>query len=77
MVTCLEIGSRLLEIVERSPGCDLEEVVAECPDLTWNQVFLELDRMSRAGLVILKQSRRGHYRVVPCKNTAQRVTQFR
>jgi hypothetical protein len=40
-----------MEVIIRSPGSQLEEVVFECPDLTWNQVFCELDRMSRAGQV--------------------------
>lgn len=40
-----------MEVILRSPGSQLEEVVLECPDLTWNQVFCELDRMSRTGQV--------------------------
>lgn len=40
-----------MEVIIRSPGSQLEEVVVECPDLTWNQVFCELDRMRRAGQV--------------------------
>jgi hypothetical protein len=40
-----------MEVIIRSPGSLLEEVVLECPGLTWNQVFCELDRMSRAGQV--------------------------
>ena len=55
-----------MEIVIRSPGCALEEVVMECPDLTWNQVFLELDRLSRGGQVILKQKGPGLYTITPC-----------
>lgn len=38
-----------MEVIIRSPGCSLEEIVLECSDLTWNQVFTELDRMSREG----------------------------
>jgi predicted transcriptional regulator len=33
----------ILEVIIRSPGCSLEEVVVECTDLTWNQVFCEVD----------------------------------
>jgi len=40
---------QIMQIIIRSPGGLLEEVVLECPGLTWNQVFCELDRMSRAG----------------------------
>ena len=38
-----DVGRRAMEIVMRSPGCDLEEVLRECYDLSWNQVFPELD----------------------------------
>ena len=70
-----DVGSRLLEIVEHRPGCDLDEVASECADLTWNQVFLELDRLSRAGEVVLMQSGRGHYSVSTRKYGSQRITQ--
>jgi len=39
--------------------------VLACSALTWNQVFFELDRMSRLGQVVLKQEGPGHYRVTP------------
>lgn len=44
-----QAGNRVMEVIIRSPGCSLEEIVLECSGLTWNQVFTELDRMSRAG----------------------------
>ncbi len=53
MATHPASSRRVMEIVIRSPGCDLDELVLQCPDLTWNQVFLELDRLSRAGQIIL------------------------
>ena len=31
--------------------CPIEEVAALCPDLTWNQVFLAIDYLSRTGQV--------------------------
>ncbi len=31
--------------------CPLEEVGNLCPDMTWNQVFLAIDHLSRAGQV--------------------------
>lgn len=45
---------QIMEVIIRSPGCLLEEVVLECPGLTWNQVFTEIERMSRTGLVLLQ-----------------------
>jgi hypothetical protein len=31
--------------------CPMEEVVSLCPELTWNQVFLAIDHLSRTGQV--------------------------
>ncbi len=64
------VSHQVMAIVIRSPGCDVEELVVECPDLTWNQVFLELDRLSRAGQVTLKQKGPGRYTVTPHPDTA-------
>jgi hypothetical protein len=54
---------KIMEVIIRSPGCLLEEVVLECPDLTWNQVFCELDRMSRSGRLRLTTKGFGLYEV--------------
>lgn len=63
MASHKDIHRRVMEIIVRSRGCDLEDVVLECCDLTWNQVFLELDRLSRTGRIVLKQIGRGRYMV--------------
>ena len=52
-----------MEVIVRSPGNQLEEVVLECPDLTWNQVFCQLDRLSREGQVNLTMKGPGFYAV--------------
>jgi hypothetical protein len=31
--------------------CSMEEVMTLCPELTWNQVFLAIDDLSRTGQV--------------------------
>jgi hypothetical protein len=31
--------------------CPLEEIVDLCPDVTWNQVFLAIDHLSRSGQI--------------------------
>lgn len=36
---------------QRSTACSLEEVMELCPELTWNQVFLAIDHLSRTGQV--------------------------
>lgn len=53
----------IMQVIIRSPGCLLEEVVLECEGLTWNQVFCEIDRMSRGGQVRLIQKGSGLYTV--------------
>jgi hypothetical protein len=32
---------------QRGTACPLEEVMELCPELTWNQVFLAIDYLSR------------------------------
>ncbi len=48
-----------MEVIIRSPGGQLEEVVFECPDLTWNQMFLDVDWLSREGHIWLRFCARG------------------
>lgn len=60
-----DIVHQIHEVIRQSPNSDLEEIVLACSDLTWNQVFLELDRMTRLGQVVLRQERPGRYRVTP------------
>lgn len=31
--------------------CPLEEVMDLCPDITWNQIFLAIDHLSRTGQI--------------------------
>lgn len=52
-----------MKVIIRSPHNQLEEVVLECPDLTWNQLFCELDRLNRAGQIRLTMKSPGRYAV--------------
>lgn len=56
---------RILDVIRRTGGCEIEDLLKECPDLTWNQVFLALDRLSRDGRVRLMRKGRGEYVVMP------------
>jgi hypothetical protein len=40
MPTQHSTDDRMLEVIVRSPDSTLEDLVLECPDLTWNQVFI-------------------------------------
>lgn len=53
------IADRIIEVVSRSPGCLLEDLTLACPSLTWKQVFIEVDRLSRDGRLLLEQKGRG------------------
>jgi hypothetical protein len=55
------IADRIIEVVSQCPGCLLEELILACPSLTWNQVFIEVDRLSRDGMLILERKDPGIY----------------
>jgi hypothetical protein len=55
------VEDQIIDIVRRAHICDLEEVARQCTDLTWNQVFLAVDRLSRNGKIKLTPSGRGTY----------------
>ena len=57
------VEDQVIDIVRRVHACDLEEVVRQCAGLTWNQVFLAVDRLSRRGEVRLVPRGRGMYTV--------------
>lgn len=59
----ITVEDQVIDILHRAPVCDLEEVTRQCPDLTWNQVFLAVDRMSRSGEIRLVPRGRGTYMV--------------
>jgi hypothetical protein len=61
MTQQLTVENLIIDIVRRAQICDLEEVARRCTDLTWNQVFLAVDRLSRNGKIKLTPSGRGTY----------------
>lgn len=52
-----------LEVIIRSPGTMVDDVVFQCPDLTWNQIFLAIDRLSREGAVTVTPKGQGLYAI--------------
>jgi hypothetical protein len=63
MIATQSVTDQILEEAARRPGCLLDELVLACPDFTWNQVFVEVDRLSRRGEVILTMRSPGVYTV--------------
>jgi hypothetical protein len=57
----LTITGLILQTIRRSPNCNLDALVRACPEYTWNQVFLEVDRLSRTGEIELASAGPGQY----------------
>lgn len=55
------VADRILKAVGRAPGCQLDDLERSCPGLTWSQVFLEVDRLSRSGHVQVHSNGEGIY----------------
>ncbi|MCP9451158.1 MAG: hypothetical protein NNA23_00585 [Nitrospira sp.] len=63
-VTAVETIARVrLALEQLGTDCAIEEVVGLCPDLTWNQVFLAIDYLSRTGQVRISLDQHRTYRV--------------
>lgn len=43
------LTDRLLQMVTKTPGCRIEDLVDHFPDLPWNDVFREVTRLSQDG----------------------------
>jgi hypothetical protein len=53
----------ILEVFSSVQNCDLDMLVRACPTLTWNQVFSEVDRLTRTGKLRLNYLGRGRYSI--------------
>ena len=51
----------ILQTIRHQPNCNLDMLVRACPQFTWNQVFLEVDRLSRTGEIELSSPGPGQY----------------
>jgi hypothetical protein len=45
------ITERILEFLRGTPGCDFEALVTRYPEFSWNELYLEVSRLNRHGLV--------------------------
>ncbi|MBI3356195.1 MAG: hypothetical protein HY038_05395 [Nitrospirae bacterium] len=55
------LATQVLESRQRNPACEFEQLVADCSEFTWNQLFYEVDRLSRTGQLRLTSAGNGHY----------------
>lgn len=58
------MDAQIIDIVNNTRACDLDEITSQCTNLTWNQVFLAVDRLSRSGEIVLIPSGRGMYTLI-------------
>jgi hypothetical protein len=47
------VEDQVIDMLHRAHVCDLEEITRQCTGLSWNQVFLAVDRLSRRGEIML------------------------
>jgi hypothetical protein len=45
------ITDRILDLLRCSPECEFDTLVTRYPEFTWNELYLEVARLSRAGQV--------------------------
>lgn len=57
------VEDQVIDIVRRAHACNLEDLTRQCTNVTWNQVFLAIDRLSRIGEIMLIPTGRGTYSV--------------
>ena len=57
------VTDRILGTIKRAHGCDLDTLAERLPEFTWNQVFLEIDRLSRKGEIMVTCSTGGRYMI--------------
>ena len=56
-------AAAILDVFSSVQKCDLDMLVRACPTLTWNQVFSEVDRLSRTGQIRLSYLGHGQYSI--------------
>jgi predicted nucleic acid-binding Zn-ribbon protein len=63
MVSQVPVTDRILGTIKHTHGCDLDTLAESVPELTWNQVFLEIDRLSRQGEILVTCTTGGRYKI--------------
>lgn len=58
-----DITGKIVQMVKHRQTCDMEDLLEACSSYTWNQVFLEVDRLSRTGELRLFSKQAGKYTV--------------
>ncbi|TKS61695.1 MAG: hypothetical protein EWM72_00443 [Nitrospira sp.] len=74
MASQAPVTDRILGAVRHTHGCDLDTLAESVPELTWNQVFLEIDRLSRQGEILVTCSAGGRYMIQLPEHTKDSTT---
>jgi hypothetical protein len=77
MVRSATLADLIVETIAHHPGSCLDDLVTLCPEFTWNQVFLEVDRLSRTGHLRLALIGPGRYAVELPTNAGSRMRRSR
>lgn len=71
MLAPSSLEQQVMEVIVRAQGTALDDFVLECPNLSWNQVFLVVDRLARDGTLSLIPKGHGRYAVYLSKLIAE------
>ena len=63
MTSHTPVTDRVLGAVQCAHGCDLDTSTNSLSDLSWGQIFLEVDRLSREGQVLVTRDTGGRYMI--------------
>jgi hypothetical protein len=78
MTSQTPVTDRVLGQVQRTHGCDLDTLTKSLSDLSWSQVFLEVDRLSRDGQIQVTLDNEGRYMIrLPDHNKEPRTRYVR
>ena len=76
MISHTPVTDRILGAVQRTHGCDLDTLTNSLSDLSWGQVFLEVDRLSREGEVLVTLDTGGRYMIRMPERKKGRATHY-
>ena len=63
MTSHTSVTDRILGTIQRALECDLFILTKCLSDLSWGQIFLEVDRLSRVGQVLVTRDTEGRYMI--------------
>ncbi len=55
------VKAQIVEAVRSAPGCHIEDLVMSCPQVSWKEIFVEVDRLNRTGKLRVTSADHGAY----------------